>query len=167
MGAGCGTREAVGEAVAIEHVVAQNKAAVRIAYKGSADGEGLCKAIGAWLLCIAEVHAPLRAIAEQALEEREIMRCGDNKYVAHACEHECAEWVVDHRFVVHRKDLLGDGFGERVKACARAACEDDALPLGHERGPSCGGIAARVLQWSCRVRGWCGSGETCLFRKGV
>ena len=25
------------------------------------------------------------------------------------------------------------------EACARAACEDDAFPLRHERGPSCGG----------------------------
>jgi hypothetical protein len=57
-----------------------------------------------------------------------------------------------------------------VKACARAACKDNAFPLGRAHGgwgPSCGGIAARALQRSCRVRGWCGPGETCLFRKGV
>jgi len=118
LGAACGVGKAIGEAMTIEHVVAQNKAAVGVAYEWGADGEGLCQAIGAGLLGIAEVHAPLRAIAEQALEQREVVGCGDDQHVAHVCEHECAEWVVDHRFVVHGKDLLGDGFGERVQACA-------------------------------------------------
>ena len=62
------------------------------------------------------------------------MRCGDNKYVAHASEHECGERVVDHWFVVHRENLFGDGFGERVKACARSACKDDAFPLCRAHG---------------------------------
>ena len=59
LAAGRGVGEAFCEAVAIENVVAQNEAAVGIAYKRCADGEGLRKAIGAWLLCVAEVHTPL------------------------------------------------------------------------------------------------------------
>ena len=57
------------------------------------------------------------------------MRSGDDEHIAHAREHESGERVVDHRFVVHRENLFGDGFGERVEACARSACKDDAFPL--------------------------------------
>ena len=68
------------------------------------------------------------AVTQELLEARRILRGGDDEDVADARQHEGAERVVDHRFVVDRDELLGDGQGGRVQPGAGAAGEDDAFP---------------------------------------
>jgi hypothetical protein len=52
-----------------------------------------------------------------------------------------------------------------VKACARAACEDDAFPLSHERGPSCGGARrAHCIRAAGREAGAIPGKHVCLGR---
>jgi len=43
--------------------------------------------------------------------------------------------------------LFGDGFGERVKACARSACKDDAFPLCRALGASVFLLLDAFLKW--------------------
>ena len=37
------------------------------------------------------------------------MRCGDDQNITDPAEHQCGQWVVDHRFVVDRQELFADG----------------------------------------------------------
>ena len=69
------------------------------------------------------------AVAQQLLEARGVLGGGDDEDVADAGQHEGAERVVDHRFVVDRDELLGDGEGGRVQPGAGSAGEDDAFAL--------------------------------------
>ena len=52
----------------------------------------------------------------------------DQQELADARQHQRRQRVVDHRLVVNRQQLLADGHGHRVQACARAPGEDDAFP---------------------------------------
>src|ERR1019366_5364610 len=42
-------------------------------------------------------------------------------------QHQRAERVIDHWFVVDRQQLLGDRTGNRMQACATAASQNDSL----------------------------------------
>ena len=64
--------------------------------------------------------------AKQLLKSGCILGCRDQQDVAYAGQHEGAERVVDHRFVVDRHQLLGDALGDRPQPRAAAASEDDA-----------------------------------------
>src|SRR5204863_5867505 len=76
---------------------------------------------------VADRDAPLRAVAEEGLEARHVVRRADQEDVADAGEHQRAERVVHHRLVVHRQQLLAERKRRRVQASAGAAGEDDAL----------------------------------------
>ena len=49
------------------------------------------------------------ADAQQLLEEGQIFRRTDNQNISDARLHQCCKRVVDHRFVVDRQELLGNG----------------------------------------------------------
>jgi hypothetical protein len=124
-----GAAQAAGQVVAVEEVVAEDQGAGAVADEVLADDEGLGEAVGAGLDGVLQVEAPLVAVAQQLLEARGVLRGGDDEDVADARQHEGAQRVVDHRFVVHRDELLGDGQGGGVQPGAGAAGEDDAFAL--------------------------------------
>jgi hypothetical protein len=104
------------------------------ATNSAADQIGLRQAIRAGLHRVADLHAPLRAVAEQGLEQRLLVRRVDDEHFADARQHQGAERVIDHRLVVDRQQLLADALGDRIQPGAGAAGQDDTAALSHERG---------------------------------
>ena len=74
----------------------------------------------------------MAAIAEESAELRQIVRSGDDQYLANARQHKHGEGVIDHRLVVHGQQLLADAARDGVKPRSGAAGEDDALALDGE-----------------------------------
>ena len=115
--------------MAVEDVIPQHQGARAAANKVRTDDESLRQPIRAWLHRIADVHAPLAAIAQKLLEARRILRRADDKDLAHTAQHQRAERVVDHRLVVNRDQLLAQRQCGRMQSGAGAASEDDAFAL--------------------------------------
>ncbi|MNT44703.1 hypothetical protein D3C72_1812430 [compost metagenome] len=117
--------------MAVEDVVAQHQAARLAVDEVAADQVGLRQPVRARLHGVLDIHAPLRAIAQQLLEQGLLVRGVDDQHFTDTRQHQHAERVVDHRLVIDRQQLLADAFGDRVQARARAARQDDALALSH------------------------------------
>ena len=56
-----------------------------------------------------------------------ILRCRDDQDVANAGKHQRRKRIIDHRLVVHGKQLLGNRLSHRIKPCAGTAGKDDAF----------------------------------------
>jgi hypothetical protein len=97
------------QVVAVEDVVAQHQRARGAAYEAPAQDEGLRQAVGSGLHAVAQVQAPLRAVAQQGLEARRVLGRADDQDVADAGQHQRRQGVVDHRLVVDRQQLFADG----------------------------------------------------------
>src|SRR6185312_3020946 len=91
------------------------------------DYEGLGESFGTRLYRIGKRDAPLTPIAQQPLIVGQVDRCGDDENVRYACEHQRAERVVDHRFVVDGQQLLAYPEGHRMQARPRPSREHDSL----------------------------------------
>ena len=102
----------------IKNVVTQHERAGRVADKLLADDESLCQAVRAGLHGILQVHAPLAAITQQLLKPWCVLWRADDEYIAHSRQHQGAERVIDHRFVVHRQQLFAQRQGGRVQTGA-------------------------------------------------
>ena len=109
----------------------------RAADEATAEDEGLRQAVRAGLHAVADVHAPLAAVAEQGLEARRVLRRADQQDVADAGQHQRGQRVVDHRLVVHRQQLLAQRQRGRVQPGARAAGQDDASAWGVRGAHAC------------------------------
>ena len=107
-----------GKACSVEDIVAQYQAYVVIADEFLADDESLGKSIRRRLLCVFEVNAQLATITEQTVETRQVEWGGDNQNILDASQHEYGDWVVYHRFVEDRNQLLADTFRNGVEACS-------------------------------------------------
>src|SRR5271170_6441785 len=59
----------------VEDVVAENKRAGLTGDKLAADEKGLCQSVGAGLNRIADINAPVMAVAQQLSEPRRVLRC--------------------------------------------------------------------------------------------
>ena len=71
------------------------------------------------VLCgIGEVQARIGAVAEQPLEQRLVLRRGDDKNVPDPGEHQSRQRIIDHRLVEDRQQLLRNDGRHRVKTCA-------------------------------------------------
>ena len=92
-----------------------------------ADDEGLGQPLGLRLHRVADGDADTAAVAEQALEAADVLRCGDEQDVADAREHEGGERVVDHGLVVDGQELLAHGARDGIEASAGAAGQNDAF----------------------------------------
>ena len=115
------------QAIAVEDVVAQHQSARLAVDELLAQQERLGQAVGARLHLVGEAHAVLAAVAQQTLEVRQIVRRADDQDVADPGHHQHAQRIVDHRLVVHGKQLLRCHRGERVKTGSRATGKNDAL----------------------------------------
>ena len=75
------------------------------------------------------MYAVVRAVTQEPLEARQVVRRGDDEDVADAREHEGADGVVDHRLVVNWQQLLADALGYRVQSGAGASGKNNAFHI--------------------------------------
>ena len=122
------------QAVAVEDVVAQHQRARFARDELLAQEERLCQPVRAGLHLVGKAHAVMRAVTQEPLEVRQVLRRADNQDVADAGHHQHAERVVDHRLVVYGQQLLRRDRGQRVQSRARATSKNNALH--YERFPS-------------------------------
>ena len=76
---------------------------------------------------IANTTIQAAAAAQQAAEGRQVLRRADEQDVPDAGQHQRAERVVHHRFVINGQQLLADCHGQRVEARAPAPRQDDSF----------------------------------------
>lgn len=117
--------------MAMEDVVAQHQATGLAGDELTANQIGLRQAVRAGLHGVFNLHAPLRAVTQQVAEQGLLVRRVDDQHLAYAGQHQHAKWVVDHRLVVHRQQLLADRLGERIQPGAGSTGQNDALAFGH------------------------------------
>jgi len=122
------------KAGAVEDVVAEDQTDRIRPDEISTDDERLGQAVRRCLNRVAEAHAQVFAGAQQALEQGQVLRCRNDQHLLDTRQHQYRQRVVDHRFVINRKQLLRDHPGQRIKPGATAASQNDALHglrIGH------------------------------------
>ncbi len=62
-------------------------------------------------------------------EVRQVMRRRDDQDVPDARQHQHRQRIIDHRLVVDRQQLLGDGEGQRIEPRAAAARKNDSTHM--------------------------------------
>ena len=72
-------------------VIAEHQGTGRVAKEVGCDKEGLGDALGTRLLGVRDVDTPLGAVAQQLLEARQVLWCGDEQDVADPRQHERGE----------------------------------------------------------------------------
>ncbi len=122
-----------GETGAVEYVVAQHETYAILADKVAPYQKRLGKPVGRRLLGIAETHAEIRTVAQQAAERRQVGRRGYDKNIAYPGKHESRDGIIYHRLVVDRQQLFADPLGYGVKTRAGASGENDSF---HNRLPN-------------------------------
>ena len=115
------------EVGAVEDVVAQDERTALAREELLPDQERLCESLRLRLHGVRDGDAPLRAVAEQPPEVRIVLRRRDHEDVPDAREHQCRQWIVDHRLVIDRHELLRHRDRQRVKARPRTARQDNSL----------------------------------------
>jgi hypothetical protein len=113
--------------VTVEYVVTENESDAIGADKIGAENKGIGQAARMILAGIRNTQAKIGAVAQQALEQRPILRGRDDEDLANAGEHQHRQRIVDHRLVEHRQQLLGDDGRHRIKPGSRAAGQNDAF----------------------------------------
>ena len=124
---GGGSLEDLGEAVAVEDVVAQDHGAAVVADELFAQNKGLCQTIGRGLDLILQMDAILAAIAQQRLKAGRIGRGRDDQDILNARQHKGGQRIVDHRLVVDRQQLFAGDHGQRIKPGAGTAGQNNAF----------------------------------------
>lgn len=115
------------EVGAIEDIVAQDERTALAREELLANQERLRKAFRLRLHRVRDRDAPLRTVAEQALEVRIVRRRRDHEDVPDAREHQCRQWIVDHRLVIDRHELLRHRDRQWVEPRPRATRQDNSL----------------------------------------
>ena len=117
-----------GRIVLLEHVVGEHDDAGVAVDEALGEPEGLRDAARPLLVAVEElVDAVLVTVAEQAEELAGVRAAGDEHQLVDARFHERLDRVRHHRPVVDRQQVLVRDPRQRMKACARAARENDAL----------------------------------------
>ena len=115
--------------MAVEQVVPKYQGGGVTSQELLADQEGLGQAIRAGLDRVGEIDSPGAAITQQPLKCGLVGGGADDQNIADSCQHQCAEWVIDHRLVVHRHQLLAHRSGERSEPTAAATGQDDPFTV--------------------------------------
>ena len=126
---GSGGLEDLGEAVAVEDVIAQDHGAAVVANELFAQNEGLCQTVRRGLNFILQMDAVLAAITQQRLKARRISGGGDDQDILNARQHEGGQRIVDHGLIVDRQQLLAGDHGQRVKPGAGTAGKNDTFHI--------------------------------------
>jgi len=124
-----GTGELLDQVVAIKDVVPQDQGAVVMANEAFTNQIRLGEPIGGGLNGVLQLHAPLRAVSQEFLKPRGVARCRDDEHLANAAQHQGAQRVIDHGFVVDGEQLLGDCSGGGVEPGARASRQNHAFSV--------------------------------------
>ncbi len=117
------------QVVSVKDVVAQDKTRKVPPDERIANQKGLSQPARSRLFGILKAESPLRAVSQQLPIKRKIVRCADHENFADAAEHQCAQRVIHHRFIVHRQQLLADNSRDRVESGSRTSGEDDSFPM--------------------------------------
>src|SRR3546814_4887198 len=96
------------QAMAVVNVVSEDQASRVAPQELLTNDECLCEPVRTGLYCIAETHAPTRAVPKKMLECRDIARRGNDKNLTNTGQHQRTDRVIDHWLVVHRHQLLAD-----------------------------------------------------------
>lgn len=115
----------------VEDIVAQDERTALAREEFLTDQERLRKAFRLGLHGVRDGDAPLRAVAEQALEVRIVRRRRDHEDVPDTREHQRRQRIVNHRLIVDRHELLRHRDRQRIQPRARAAGQDDSLTYHH------------------------------------
>ena len=127
LGVGGSGLQDLGEAVAVEDVVAQDHGAAVVADELFAQNKGLCQTIGRGLDLILQMDAVLAAIAQQRLETGRVSGGGDDQDILNARQHEGGQRIVDHGLIVDRQQLLAGDHRQRIKPGAGTAGQNNAF----------------------------------------
>lgn len=112
---------------AVEDVVAQDERTALTREELLADQERLRESFRLRLHGVRDGDAPLRTVAEQALEVRIVRRRRDHKDVPDTREHQCRQRIVDHRLIIDRHELLRHRNRQRIQPRARSTRQDNSL----------------------------------------
>ena len=102
--------------------ITQNQTCAIIPNKLLTNSKRLCQTVWRRLLCIGEVHTIITAIAQQTLKSRQIVWCRDNQYITNPRQHQHADWIINHWFVINRHQLFANAFCDWVQTCSRTSC---------------------------------------------
>src|SRR5579863_9699028 len=113
--------------MAIKNIVAQHKSTRTARDKFLSHQERLRDSFWLRLNLILQLDSELTTISQQGLKFRNILGRSYKKDVANACQHQRGKRVIDHRFVVNRKQTLPHGVSYGIQASSRSSRQDDAL----------------------------------------
>ena len=122
-----GVAQQVQEAMAVEQVVAQTEGNGGRADEIPADDERLSQTLGPRLYRVCQFKPKLGPVSEEPAVGGEIFRRGYDQDFPNPRQHQCRQGIVDHRLVVDGEQMLADGIGDRIKAGAAPARQDDSL----------------------------------------
>src|SRR5271170_2363231 len=111
--------------MAEEYVVAEGERDPIAANKAASDDKSFGEAARGVLRGKAYGYSEHGSVTEETAEQGLVLRRRNDENVSYPRHHQRRQRVVDHRFVVDRQQLLGEGYGERIESCSRAAGEDD------------------------------------------
>src|ERR1035441_9387105 len=97
-----------------KQVVSKPQAAALTCEEVLADQKSLRQAVGRRLYRVLDGNAPSLSGSQQLLEARRVGRRRNHQDVPYPGQHQGGERVVDHGFVIDRKQLLRYCFGYRV-----------------------------------------------------
>ena len=83
-----GGLEAFAKPFAVEDVVAQDQTDPTAIDEFGTDNEGLCDALRSWLFGKGESQTDGAAVAQQALEQRQVLGCRDDQHVPYPGQHQ-------------------------------------------------------------------------------
>ena len=92
-----------GKSSAIEDIVTKNKACRVVSYELFTNDESLGKAVWGRLLRIFKMNPIIRTIAQQTFESREVVRGTNDEDISNPSQHQSADRIVYHRFIIYRK----------------------------------------------------------------
>ena len=131
LGVGDSSLQNLGEAVAVEDVVAQDHCAAVVADELFTEDESLSQAVRGRLDLILQMDAVLATIAQQRLEAGRVGRGRDDEDVLDARQHEGGQRIIDHRLVVDGQQLFAGDHRQRIEPGAGTAGQNDTFHFVH------------------------------------
>src|SRR3546814_14235651 len=92
--------------MAVVKVVSEDQASRVAPQELLPNDERLCEPVRTGLYCIAETHAPTRAVPKKLLTCRDIASRGNDQNLTDPGKHRRTDRVIDNRLVVHRDQML-------------------------------------------------------------
>src|ERR1700693_4542352 len=118
--------QVLSQVVTVKNIVAQHKSTSGVAYKTLAHQKSLRDPFRLGLHLVLQLDSKLTTVPQQGLELENIVRCGNKKDFAYACQHKSAERVVNHGLVVDRQQAFPHGMGYRIQARSRSTGQNNS-----------------------------------------